>query len=178
MPGRSRCKYHGGNSYGGYRGGTIVPMRKAMVARQALFKALGLPWYGGRPPKKASRVLANMDKALMVAETLLAEVEAMPAAKGTAAAVLDAATVDSLRMQHDIVLLSRPQVDAMREAQAAGEVVPIDYKLLRISNEAARDLNRLSVRVAEGQFRARRDDVLVRLLEQLSAAEKKADPTA
>jgi len=56
-----------------------------------------------------------------------------------------------------------------------------DLKERRLVGETAGWMARLGVRVAEGEFQARRDDQLERLLEQLAAenaklASKKASP--
>jgi hypothetical protein len=47
-----------------------------------------------------------------------------------------------------------------------------DLKERRLVSETAGWIARLGVRVAEGEFRARRDDTVGRLLEQLRAAER------
>lgn len=172
VSGKQRCKWHGGYLTGGYRGGSVVPMRAAVVGKQALFRAMRLPWYGGRPPKNVGRVLRKMAKVLEVAEQVLEVLPAddtsvVPMPGGAEhAAILHVGSRDGLQLQWDTVKFAKRELERAEEARASDPAAPIDYKLLRLGNDAANQLSRLSVRVAEGMFRAKQDDVLVKLLER------------
>jgi hypothetical protein len=162
---------HGGTNPGGYRGQPVGPMNASRALKQALFKRLGLPWYGGRLPK-AARVMEKMEKSLVVAEAMLERDEVVDG-EGLVllpsdghSQLLDEGSRDGLMLQRDTIRMARGQ---MLDAQA--NAAPLDYKLLRLGNDAANALNRLAVRVAEGQFRVRRDDVLATLLEKLTKKE-------
>ncbi len=66
--------------------------------------------------------------------------------------------------------------DELRKLDAAGIMLGnTDMKILRLGTETAAWLVRASVRVAEGEFRSRSNDVLGKLLEQI-AATKAATP--
>jgi len=51
----------------------------------------------------------------------------------------------------------------------------VDVKLLRAGNEAARDLTKLAVLVAEGAFKAQQGNTLVALLDALKASQPGKD---
>jgi hypothetical protein len=71
-----------------------------------------------------------------------------------------------LVLQRDIVVGVQARLDAVG-------IENVDVKLLRAGNEAARDLTRLAVRVAEGAFKREQGSELVQLLEALKAAQGK-----
>ena len=71
------------------------------------------------------------------------------------------------------LVLQRDIVVGVQGQLAAVGIENIDTKLLRAGNEAARDLTRLAVRVAEGSFRAQQGNQLVALLEALKAAQER-----
>lgn len=148
-------------------------MRAAVVGKQALFKRLKLAWPGGPQPRNAKRVLAKIGKALRVAEEVLAALpesvadELVPMPGGSEhAELLHIGSRDGLRLQVGTVQFAQRELERAEEVRAADPMAPIDYKLLRLGNDAANQLNRLAVRVAEGAFRAQKDDVLLRLLER------------
>jgi hypothetical protein len=118
-----------------------------------------------------------MTEALVIADAML-ERDEVVAADGAVilpsdghSRLLDEGSRAGLVLQRDTVLLAQAQLDAAGKPAKKGETRPIDYKLLRLGNDAANALNRLAVRVAEGQFRVRRDDVLATLLEKLTKKE-------
>jgi hypothetical protein len=163
---------HGGNSGNPGNHPRSVDRAHAVVqARQLLFKRLGLSWYGGRTPGR-TKVLSRMDDALRVADALIEQGgvalsgELAPLLPGTGhAKVLEEGAYLGLELQRDTVLMVKAQLDRSGE--------DIDVKLLRAGNEAARDLTRLAVRVAEGAFKAQQGNQLVALLEQLKAAQER-----
>jgi len=164
---------HGGNNYGGNHQRSVARSHAAIRQRQAQFKALRLPWYGGRTPGRA-KVLARMSDALEAADKLIAIAE-MPRDEAPAlvpsnehAVVLDSGSLAGLVLQRDTVLLVQSQLDALG--------AEIDVKLLRAGNEAARDLTKLAVRVAEGAFKAQQGNTLVALLDALKASQPGRDP--
>ena len=65
------------------------------------------------------------------------------------------------------LILSRKTV-ALIEAELDRQGLEIDPKLLRLGNDSAQAAARLSMRAAEGEFRARQGNALEKLLEQLA----------
>jgi hypothetical protein len=137
-----------------------------------------------------------MDDALKAADAVLEHVgpdslielaPVVPAIGGSTqhGEVLNDGSYRGLVLQRDIVMLVQRELDVAMAAGAGAAMtvgkdgepsVPtalIDVKLLRAGNEAARDLTRLAVRVAEGAFKAQQGNQLVALLEQLKAAQEK-----
>lgn len=158
---------HGGNSGNpGNHPRSVARAHAALHARQAIFKALGLSWYGGRLPKPA-RLRDRIDQAVQVADELieLGESEQLPLTIGGRqhSETLHEGSLRGLVLQRDIVVGVQGQLDAVG-------IENVDVKLLRAGNEAARDLTRLAVRVAEGSFKAQQGSQLVTLLEALEAA--------
>jgi hypothetical protein len=141
-------------------------------ARQATFRALGLPWYGGRLPK-AAKLRERIDRAVAVADDLIelgdrGELPDQPVVLGGRehSATLHDGSLRGLVLQRDIVVGVQARLDAVG-------IENVDVKLLRAGNEAARDLTRLAVRVAEGAFKREQGSELVQLLEALKAAQGK-----
>jgi len=154
----------------------VVVAHAALHRRQAVFRALGLPWYGGRLPG-AGKLASRIDRAVVVADELielgargeLGEGVGLPAVGIGGRAHSETLHDGSLRglvLQRDIVV-------GVQGRLAAVGIENIDAKLLRAGNEAARDLTRLAVRVAEGAFKAQQGSQLVALLEALKAAQER-----
>jgi hypothetical protein len=125
-----------------------------------------------------------MDEALGISGELIAALEpaVVPSIGGSSehAVVLNDGSYRGLVLQRDIVLLVQRELDAAMASGVGSRETPdglptaaIDVKLLRAGNEAARDLTRLAVRVAEGAFKAQQGNQLVALLEALKAAQEK-----
>jgi len=147
-------------------------MMVALHARQQTFNKLGLAWYGGRTPK-LSTVKKRMSDALDIAADVIAQIEApaiVPTIGGSSehADALNRGSLAGLKLQIRTVELVDAQLDALG--------ADIDVKLLRAGNEAARDLTKLAVRVAEGAFKAQQGNTLVALLDALKASQPGRDP--
>lgn len=95
-----------------------------------------------------------------MADTLI---ERLPA--GAAASELQLGAREGLTLQRGTVAMVQAQLDALGP--------DIDVKLLRAGNEAARDLTKLAVHVAEAEFRGRRDDELTELIALLAREKAK-----
>ena len=160
VPGKTRCKFHGGGGSGWYGPRSTVKQRAVVAARQALMRALGLPWYGGRPKRRAEIKMA--DQAIAIANAVL---EVLPPAranvpdseKGTVE-LLSEGVRDGLLLARDTVRLG--QMALARDGEK------VDRKLLGMANLTALGLTKLGLRAAEGE---RRDDVLGRLLAAIEA---------
>jgi len=165
---------HGGNSGNpGDHARNVVAAHAAVHRRQAVFRALGLPWYGGRLPG-AGKLASRIERAVIVADELIElgergelDLPAVGSLGGRAhSETLHDGSLRGLVLQRDIVVGVQGQL-------AAVGIENIDAKLLRAGNEAARDLTRLAVRVAEGAFKAQQGSQLVALLEALKAAQER-----
>jgi len=168
---------HGGTSGNpGNHPRSIARAQAARSARQTLFKALGLPWYGGRLPG-TGKLVSRIERAVIVADEMIGLLEADLEGGGAAlpavgiggrahSETLHEGSLRGLVLQRDIVVGVQAQLDAVG-------IEHVDVKLLRAGNEAARDLTRLAVRVAEGSFRAQQGNQLVTLLEALKAAQER-----
>lgn len=133
-------------------------MRAGVVRLQARMRGAGLPWYGGRPPGLKT-VRGRMAAALRQGELALTVVEELPATG--ALEDLNRGTRAGLRLAIDTVGLVQAELD--RDGAKA------DIKLLRLGNEAAMNLARLSMRAAENEFQRRKGDAVERLLEAIAA---------
>jgi hypothetical protein len=138
-----------------------------VATRQAIFKALGLPWYGGRLPK-LPKVLDKMTSAIVAAEVALEMLPAVAADKPDSAKdageLLNEGARAGIILQRDTVRTVQAELDAARRGERE-----CDLKLLRLGNDAGNALAKLAVRVAEGAFRAQEGNALLQLLEQLKA---------
>ena len=118
---------------------------------------MGLPWYGGRP-RKLGKVLTMAERAVAVLgpviEATAVEVVDKPVEAMNPAELLGATSLQGLRRLHEIV--SEP-------------LDPDDLKQRRLVGDMAVAVNKLFMRAAEGEFRARRDDALGRLLALIAA---------
>jgi len=134
-----------------------------------------------------SDALEAADKLIRLAELPRDEAPAL-VPSNEHAVVLDSGSLAGLRLQRDTVLLVQRELDAaMAAGPGAGIAVDdkgqsiglptalIDVKLLRAGNEAARDLTKLAVRVAEGAFKAQQGNTLVALLDALKASQPGKD---
>lgn len=173
LRGSKRCLRHGGKWRSGAHVRSVSRSHTVIRSRQAVFRALGLPWYGGRLPG-AAKLVSRIERAVAVADDLIEMLELEESASEHLPAVgiggrahsetLHEGSLRGLVLQRDIVVGVQAQLDAVG-------IASVDVKLLRAGNEAARDLTRLAVRVAEGSFRAQQGLQLVQLLEALKAAQ-------
>jgi hypothetical protein len=169
-----RCRYHGGNHGKPWNTGIkrppeqIRPMREAVARLQASRKAMGLPWFGPKqapkfPPQEIrDTVGARMADAVEIADRAIAVLESGE----SEAALLQESIGAALALNRDTIKLAQAALDRDKEN--------VDQKLLRLGNEVATAICRLGMRVAETQFRQKKDDVLVRLLESLAKEDARA----
>lgn len=156
---------HGGRSVGGYWGQPLGPAWRASAKKQALFRALGLPWYGGAP-RRAAKVRTMVDEAKVALAGQIVELQAIVPAEVMTKAVDELSAPEAL----DRAALS----GARQLVQIVEREIDWDeLKQVRLIGDMAAVAMRLSVRVSEGQFRARRDDALARLLASLARDDQK-----
>lgn len=141
-----------------WRPGLRVANPKRM-ALQAAYRALGIPWHGGRP-RKPERVASMADKAVTVlvrqeAELATAIGDAMtrPIDDLTPPEALGRATLSGIRRLIEIV---EQPVDLS------------DLKQQRLIGDMALGAAKLYMRAAEAEFRGRQQGELVELLEKLA----------
>ncbi len=163
-----RCKHHGGFAKGGYFGQPIHQAHAALRRSQARMKALGLPWYGGRP-RKLGKVQAMAERAKTQLEVALAEY-------GIAGPGEHAGSLEVIAGPKPVTAMSAAEAlgaTSLKGLQRLYEIVceplnPEDLKQRRLVADVAIAANKLFMQAAEGQFRQRRDDAVVELLERLA----------
>jgi len=113
-----------------------------------------------------------MDDAIVVAdqalETLPAPNPLKPDEEKTVGELMHEGLWEGLILGRDACRYARAHMRQVIDAglMIAGE----DLKVLRWGTDTAGWLTRAGVRIAEGEFRARHDDTLAKLLEQIAAA--------
>ncbi len=114
-----------------------------------------------------------MADAVVIAERAIATLEAGPV--DGLPEVMRGAMLDSLVLQHRTVkAIDQELIEAVAAKEASGGALEVDRNLLRLGNDVAGAVSRLGMRAIEGEFRARRDDVLGKLLEQIAASKAAA----
>ncbi len=162
------------------RGGNLLPANAGRARKQALFRALGIPWYGGRPRKprvvlslvqEAKRHMAQEIAKLEAAlppDILKRKVETLSAPEALGRA--------SLSGFHKLVhLIEQPIVVRKRRKDPPPSIE--ELKLQRLVGDMSLGAGKLFARVAEGQLRAREGDALERLLAEITLA-RESDGTA
>lgn len=123
------------------------------------------------------------ERAVVIADQAMEVVRAAPRAQ--LPVVLRDAMLDGLVLGQATVRAVAVELEeavARKAAANAGpgreEPVPlvVDEKLLRLGNDTAMALCRLGMRAIEGEFRARRDDVLGKLLQEIAASRAVTKP--
>jgi len=158
VAGRRRCKFHGGNSIHNHRPGLSASALRAVASKQALYKAVGLPWHGGAP-RKVERVRTMVERAVVVAERAIAELEA--------AVPVDVRTLP-------VEDLTPPQALGLGSLLGLQQLVrivrqPLDLDSLkqqRLIGDMALGMNKLLQRHAEGE---RSHDLIGKLLAAIEA---------
>lgn len=143
-----------------------------MLARDRLMKrlrrAMGLPWYGGRPLKPA-KVDTMVDQAIKVATGSLEILEAItpaPPATGLEHEAEHAGELLLRGMQQGLAV-GLDICQGYREARQVRSFEQMDPKMARLASDTAGWMCRLGAKVMEEAFRRRRDDTVGKLLEQL-----------
>ncbi|MDE2103646.1 MAG: hypothetical protein KGL39_40785 [Patescibacteria group bacterium] len=169
-PGKRRCKYHGGRMVPWPKGKrrSAADMSRTWEGRaraQARRKAQGLPWYGKRTPGKLE-AQAMAEVAKEVIETFLAD---LPAPGEAAPGAMTLGQLSTEVNRHGLLAC----LDMVQRYDPDG-----DIKDRRLIVEITGMVTRANVRLAEGEFRARRDDVIGRLIAELAAERQEAKPAA
>lgn len=164
--GKRRCRIHGGTSTRNLR---INPWGKpqweARARKQALMRALGLPWYGGAPKRKATLRMA--DKAIAVANEIL---EMLPVPRNVpdeqkgSVELLGEGVRNGLLLTRDTVILGRDALAAYHAAPA--DEKRLDLKLLGTANITALGLIKLGLKAADT---GKRNDIISKLFAAMEA---------
>lgn len=114
-----------------------------------------------------------MDEGEKAADLALLQLPAIvdkPDEEKTAGELMNEGLHEGLIMGRDAVRYARKH---LRQLEAAGVMVyGEDLKVLRWGTDTAGWLTRAGVRIAEGEMRVRRDDVLGKLLDQIAAGKE------
>lgn len=151
-------------------------MRAAIVAKQKLLRAWGIRYKDAIRPRAIKEAMHEMADAIEKADVALATLPAIDLNKPD-----DQKSVSDLLNEglHEGLLLGRNicrKVNThLAQLDEAGLMLsPEDVKVLNLGSQTAGWTVRAGVRIADNEFRARRDDVLVNLLEQINAARGEA----
>lgn len=173
MPGRIRCRMHGGTQRRGIvRGRNTAKATERRKVWLALLHALGLRHPGGRPRKlRQTQNLVREAKATMASAIAGLEsvmptgVMSKPIEELTAPEALGRASLSGL---YQLVRLIEQPLDVRQKRDH--QVLPHELKVQRLVGDMALAANKLFARVAEGELRGRQADALGRLLEEIAAA--------
>ena len=165
MLGKKRCRWHGGlgNCANHHPTGRQYQW-KARAAKQALMRALGLPWYGGAPKRTATLTMA--DKAIALANDILEQLPTprdVPDDEKGNVELLGEGVRAGLLLLRDTVKLGQAELLLGREN--------INFKLLGQANLSALGTVKLGLKAADT---GRRNDVIGKLLAAIEA--EKAEP--
>jgi hypothetical protein len=155
---------HGGRRIGRYHGGWPQSAHNRKNARQALYKALGLSWFGGAP-RKQKTVKTMVERAKETLGRAVAELEAaipvdtrtLPVEELTGAQALGRASLAGL---HQLIRIIEQPID------------PDDLKQQRLIGDMALGANKLLQRHAQGE---RNHDLVAKLLAILEAEKAPAE---
>jgi hypothetical protein len=171
--GRTRCRHHGGNWVPSFHKRNTVPMRQAVALKQQMLRSWGIRWKDACRPVTAKEAIGIMEDAVertdLVISTLPPLVESdRPDAEKSAGELLNEGLHVGLILGRDVC---RAAAKHLEKIEAAGIMLyGEDLKVLRLGTDTAGWLVRAGVRVVEGEFRGRRDDVLGKLLAQIAEA--------
>ena len=160
LAGKTRCARHGGrgNSRAHKLNGRQYQW-KARAAKQALMRALGLPWYGGAPKTKASLDMA--DKAIAIANEVLERLPVprdVPDDEKGNVELLGEGVRSGLLLLRDTVELGREELKRGRDR--------INFKLLGQANLSALGTVKLGLKAADT---GHRNDIIGKLLAAIEA---------
>ncbi len=158
--GKRRCRKHGGMQTQNLRYNPWgEPQRAPVKKMQAVMRALGLSWHGGRPKQKAKLTMA--DKAIAVANEVL---ELLPASRDVpddqkgSAELLGEGVRNGLLLTRDTVVLGRDLL--------ARDGENVNLKFLGAANIAALGLVRLGIKAADT---GSRNDIIGKLIAAIEA---------
>ncbi len=165
MKGSWRCKYHGGRRIGPYNPRGFQPAAVARFeAKRALYRAIGLPWPGGRP-RQIKQVMSMVEQAKETITTAIVELE-------------EALPPDIMKVP--VEMLTAPQ--ALGRASLVGlhqlvriveqKIIKKDLKQQRLIGDMALGANKLLQRHAQGE---RNHDLIGKLLAALEAEKAPAE---
>ena len=162
MAGQRRCFNHGGRWNAGSHKRRTKPANAAYAVRLALFRALGIPWHGGRPRKpRKVRTLVEQAKDRLPADIVaLSEASAM-LPQGSSGQQLAEVALKGLRRLEEIIDMPLDQDNP---------------KQMRLVGDMALGVCKLFQRAAEGAFKAQQGNTLVALLEALKEAQARKTP--
>jgi hypothetical protein len=145
LPGKRRCRMHGGRLTGGYRGAPIEPMQRGRAIWLARLHAQGLRPPGG-PRRKIGTVRTMVERAVAVIEGALVE-------------VADAPPKPLEEMSAPELLRETARQGLLRLREIVSQPLDLqDLKQQRLVGDMAVATCRLFMRAAEGELQARRRD--------------------
>jgi hypothetical protein len=180
MPGRNSCWTHGPRTGNHTHPAWIATQHapwgptqwRGRSRRQAVMRALGLPWYGGRRKQKA--VLNMAEKAVALANDIL---ELLPAPRDVpddqkgAAELLGEGVRSGLLLSRDTIQLGQSLLlDADgNKLTTLANMHPQDLKFLSLASIAALGTVKLGLKAADT---GRRNDIIGKLIAAIAAEQE------
>lgn len=172
MAGKRRCRMHGGKRLGSqpwYRrndGPAVAGSRR----KQALYRAFGLIWPGGRP-RKAAVAVSLVEKArIVVTDAKRDLVKAIPEIVNLASDDRAFAELSPTEALARVAWKGLERLDQLMSIDIpVGDVIELreNAKVWRLVGDMALGANRLLASVGEGGARVQRDQQLALLLEEI-----------
>jgi hypothetical protein len=145
-------------------------MRKAVVLKQMVLRSWGIRWKDSYRRLEPRETIALMDDAITKADQALVTITApdlhKPDEMKSPGELLSEGLWEGLVLGRDICRQVRSHVTKTIEAGLL--VDGHDLKVMGLGSTTAGWLTRAGIRIAEGEFRAKRDDVLAGLLAQIA----------
>jgi hypothetical protein len=180
MPGRNSCWTHGPRT-GNHNHPAFIATRDApwgpaqwrgRSRQQAVMRALGLPWYGGRRKQKVTLTMAEKAIAILDEElALLPEPRDVPdEQKGDLEIFGEAVRASCLLMRNTVLMGNGVMFDAEgRLLSSVAEMHPQDLKLLGMANITALGVAKQGFKVADRQ---QRNDIIGKLIAAIAAEQE------
>ncbi len=172
--GKRRCKFHGGMSISRTWNTTGRKYQWAgSLRKQALLRALGLPWYGGAPKKKVTLTMA--EKAIQVLDEVVDQLPAprdVPdSEKGDLEIFGEGVRASCILLRDTVYLGQRVMLDPEtgERLTSVAAMHPQDLKLLGMAQITALGVTKQGFKAAD---RAQRNDIIGQLLAQIAAEQK------
>jgi hypothetical protein len=170
IKGRTRCKHHGGRWKPQFHRRNFGPMRKAVVLKQMVLRSWGIRWKDSYRKPTPKETIALMDDAIEKADQALVTITTPDPTKPdelkSPGELLSEGLWEGLVLGRDICRQVRSHVTKTLEAGLL--IDGHDLKVMGLGSTTAGWLTRAGIRIAEGEFRAKRDDVLAGLLAQIA----------
>lgn len=172
MKGKRRCRIHGGHNRAPYNPRGWQPAtHQARDKKQAVLRALGLPWYGGAPKRKVTLSMAQ--KAIKILDETLAVLPAprdVPdSEKGDVEIFSEGVRASCILLRDTVRLGQRLMLDEEgNQLESVAQMAPQNLKFLGMAQITALGVTKQGWKAADRQAR---NDIIGNLLAAMAAEE-------